>query len=380
MSMELHRNAESRMAEAELLEARGDVAEARRLFLQAADAEAAAFEYIPQDRPRTRGIIAVSAVSLYWRANAFDEAIRHAHRYLSLSGLPDAERVELEQLLIEVRRAKQAQAVGQAYSGRLLEISLRGPQFQEGLAPLDVLSLKYEQMRKLLIRSAEWVSERPFRQQGTVPEEVTQLYTPLVGAASIGSYRFQLHIQSPLQPRLFFIGGPAITADHVADAFFTVLRLTASDLRPELDERVPDRLYRETFMKLVRNFAPSGRELREIEIADRYRTDLLPVVLTQDVHKDLDQSIPKPDRERTDQPEPVGTLRALHLDESWLVLVEKGEDKKYTIAKDKVFDDVVGPFVNRRVRLVGSDKDKKFLVEDILLAEEDSSPQATEQP
>lgn len=96
------------MAEAELLVARGRLPEAKKRWLEAAHLEAAAFEQIPQDRGKTRGIIAVSAVALFRDAGAFDEAFRLADEYLTTGDLPDAWQAELAAL---VRRTELQEAL-----------------------------------------------------------------------------------------------------------------------------------------------------------------------------------------------------------------------------------------------------------------------------
>ena len=100
MSVELHRRAEALMGRAELLE-RTDPDESRRLYLEAAALEADVFAGIPTGRPKTRGIIAVSAVSLYWRAGAQDEVARLAREYLACPDIPDFARYQLGELLAD---------------------------------------------------------------------------------------------------------------------------------------------------------------------------------------------------------------------------------------------------------------------------------------
>ena len=112
MSVDAHQQAEHFMAEADQLEAQGRQQQAQQARLQAAQCEARAFEHIPVSRPRTRGVIAVSAVALYRRAGALDEAIQHAHRYLGESDLPEFARQQLDELLTDVRRERQAKAAG----------------------------------------------------------------------------------------------------------------------------------------------------------------------------------------------------------------------------------------------------------------------------
>jgi hypothetical protein len=112
MSLDAHRQAEVLMGRADTLVAEGRAAEARDLYTQAAELEAKALESIPATRPRTRGIIAVSAVALYRRGGAIDEVTRHARRYLAERGLPEFARAQLAELLDDARRQQQARAVG----------------------------------------------------------------------------------------------------------------------------------------------------------------------------------------------------------------------------------------------------------------------------
>src|SRR5688572_3262140 len=90
MSVKLHRQAEQLMGEAEILAGKGRSDEARARWFEAARLEQEVFVQIPEDRQKTRGIIAVSAVALYRRAGALDEAIRAGCEYLSSGKLPAA--------------------------------------------------------------------------------------------------------------------------------------------------------------------------------------------------------------------------------------------------------------------------------------------------
>ncbi|HLH26257.1 MAG TPA: hypothetical protein VK066_27375 [Chloroflexota bacterium] len=107
MSADVHRRAEVLMGEAERKATQGYAEAARALYLAAAQEEARAYEYVPAPRARTRGVIAVSAVALFRRAGALDEAIRYAHRYLE-DALPDFARAQLDELLADSQRAQRA--------------------------------------------------------------------------------------------------------------------------------------------------------------------------------------------------------------------------------------------------------------------------------
>ena len=126
MSVKLHRQAEQLMGEAEILAGTGRADEARARWLEAARLEQKVFVQIPEDRQKTRGIIAVSAVALYRRAGALDDAIRAATEYLTNSNLLEAWQAELRALLDEIRAERQASANGHASRPDQRDISVRG--------------------------------------------------------------------------------------------------------------------------------------------------------------------------------------------------------------------------------------------------------------
>lgn len=95
MAMRIHRAAETLMGEADRARAEGLEQEARDLLADAARAETTAFLETPVDKVRTRGILAVSAVSLFHQANMTIEAERTATMMLAHEGLSEDTRSEL---------------------------------------------------------------------------------------------------------------------------------------------------------------------------------------------------------------------------------------------------------------------------------------------
>ena len=100
MSIEVHRKAQDVAFRAERLEATGQCEEAKRLYLEAARLEDEVLREIPASRPKTRGIIAVSTASLFWRAGVQEEVERVAREYLAVPDLPEFARIQLGDLLV----------------------------------------------------------------------------------------------------------------------------------------------------------------------------------------------------------------------------------------------------------------------------------------
>jgi hypothetical protein len=103
MSLELHRQAELLMGRADQMSVEGRARESADLNCQAAAIEAQVFDAIPLDRPRTRGVIAISSVALYRKAGALDQAVDQAESFLSRGDLPEFARLDLEEMIQEMR-------------------------------------------------------------------------------------------------------------------------------------------------------------------------------------------------------------------------------------------------------------------------------------
>ncbi|MGD9894842.1 MAG: hypothetical protein AB7U18_26465, partial [Dehalococcoidia bacterium] len=64
-----------------------------------------------------------------------------------------------------------------------------------------------------------------------------------------------------------------------------------------------------------------------------------------------------------------GVIRAVHLNEGWIVLDEAPRERKCYIDQYEVFDDVVGPMMNQWVRVPGHwERNRtRFVLHDIVL-------------
>lgn len=80
----------------------GLVSEAEDLFRQAAGIEEVALAQVGDDKPRTIGILAVSAVSLWVKGKDNKRALLVAHLCLSNPELPDHERAQLDDAVFDI--------------------------------------------------------------------------------------------------------------------------------------------------------------------------------------------------------------------------------------------------------------------------------------
>ncbi len=86
----------------------GEMGRAEDLYRQAAAAEFAAFDQLSSEKQRTRGITAVSIVSLFYKGRDYASAERLAREYLGAHRLPKFAEAQLGELLDRIRSARDA--------------------------------------------------------------------------------------------------------------------------------------------------------------------------------------------------------------------------------------------------------------------------------
>ena len=167
MSWSSHHSRSEKLAiEAELAVRAGDAPRAETLYREAAEQEAAAFDAIEKGKDRTRGITAVSAVSLWYKGRDYSSAEQFAHRSLATGQLPPFAEVQLRNLLQSVWTAAAAAKAGVKFVRGDVLVSVRGGEVIYGGAPLDLIVRKVDGIQSLLFRTVEMLLERPFRKRG----------------------------------------------------------------------------------------------------------------------------------------------------------------------------------------------------------------------
>lgn len=122
-----HDRSQELSSQASLLMQRGQVEEARQLYLQATSFESEALAQIAPEKPRTRGILAVSLVSQYYKATAYKDAEKTAYKLLSENSLPEFAREQLRELLSVIWEEQLLQDVSPHYPEETnKEIEIRG--------------------------------------------------------------------------------------------------------------------------------------------------------------------------------------------------------------------------------------------------------------
>lgn len=349
-----HRKAQEHSAGAELALARGDRQAAEKSYLLAAELEGLALQDVPADRPRSRGILAVSYVSLLFKAARYERAERAVCGLLAEGAVGEPYREQLRELLMVAWEEQLLAEQRVRYSGEQLDIALRGGKIGLGEAPADVAVHYLNGFNLLAHRAAEYKAGLPLRRSGPASMEIRDTVQSRATQPAPGSYRFSIKFVEPLQPSLFEDEGPIAAASRVSDLVFQVLRAVAGSNAAAVERLVSRQEYRVTLARLARNLVPAGDSLKEVEVRLQDASPLDAVRLVPELRRNVNQTIrdlePKGVEQEITEEQVVGILRAVNLDKRWLRVVPDDGRPAVEIRTDPdEIDDVIGPMVNRRV-------------------------------
>jgi len=369
--MNRYEESQLRVLEAEGLLRGGDVSAARQRYIEAADLQRALVESLPHERHRTRAVYGFSAATLYFRGHDLDEAERLASELLSQSWVEDHSRTQLRELLSRIWNERDFEAAHCELAARPLSVVLRNGEVRFGLAPTDVVDARIRSVLNLFQRIAAWINHVPAARRP--PSIMEEAYQTFASQPIAGSYRIDLHLAQPQQFLLDFpeIESPPPPPDQVLDDFMQFVSRAARDDYDAVQDFVPDEDYRRTFVRLIRNVVPDGTRVGEVEFRRGDEPKEAAVTLYPAHRHSLRQMV------RRARPSPTpgtearatsfsGTLRAVDLDRNLLRLDMKEQKLTFRKAED-IFDDVVGPMLNKLVTITGTypRRGQRFLATDM---------------
>jgi hypothetical protein len=356
---------------AERAERAGDHASALSQYAEAARLEEENALEIPGDVPRVRGVLAISAVALWLRAQRWDEAARAGCAFLALPSMLTADGLrELQALVERAWRAHELEAVfgrdRDAFAG--LEARMLGGAVRSGLAPAAVVAERREVIVPMLYRVADWRAKKKFRRAGasSFAASLEVLEAP-ARAASFGLRLFVRHL------------GQQVTAgepDHPHEIIADFLGLASAAADGRLASVAGDADYAKAFARAFRDLAGDGSQVESVELAHIESPSNTPAVSLGPEHRAaLTSSLTRVDSARPVRLE--GVLKSVNLRGSApTIWIERGGQPALRLRIEKgEHDDTIGPKLNRSVLVIGrhdvsEDGEAEEWADDVILLED----------
>jgi hypothetical protein len=255
---------EALAAQAERAWSEGRREEAQSLFAKAARIEEDVALGVPTSVPRSRSMLARSAVALWYKAAEYDHAKRIAYSFLATEALTKQGRSELEDLVDRCSREGAVALVRLASDMIPVEVKMDGGRVLIGLAPASAAKMVRERAMQLIMRSADYLTDQDYREHGESElqrQDRLQIYEAPARAASFG---VRLYVATGTQPPLLTSGGGAATGDvmpeRVVDYFLQVAG-AASQSPAAVRDIVRKEQYADAFIEGFGDIAPDGEEV-----------------------------------------------------------------------------------------------------------------------
>lgn len=348
---ELHKASEAAAIVAEQAFRDGNTSQAAILYAKAAELEQQALGSVDGTKARTRGITAVSAVALWYKAVAYERAEQLAYSMLADPSIPGFARTDLRNLVQAIWTEASKLAANVGFLPGQVFVSVKGGDVITGGAPLDLVVEKVQTIQAMFYRTIEFIRDMPLRLRGAPIRDIQESCRPWLFQAAPGSYQFSVAIQEPKQ-RDFF--REDTRPDLVARQFLEILKATSSEDQQQLETLVPKDDYRNIFLKLSRNLAPTGKSFDSIEF--RTATGDALIALTPEARTIINQTLKKnrpvdAQGSQASEEQLIGILRAVDLDKDFLDVTIDG-NPFHVVGLGDAMDDVIGPMVNRAVKVL----------------------------
>ena len=228
-------------------------------FKQALDFELAAIGELDQTSGLAWSILHRSAGTLALDCRDFRKAEQITAQALAGDPHPDIAE-ELRDLWEQIYFQRHLDLNGVALQDDELQMSLSGPEVSRGLAPLNAIYGRVDNIEKLIHRTAERKLGRRFREGGQPVKEVRDNYRMMVSVPREGSFAVTLKFGSLIQPAL-----PGMSdAASVMNDFMQLIELINRSRDDVIQDLIADEAYLRNFFSLAKRIAPDGKSIRQV--------------------------------------------------------------------------------------------------------------------
>lgn len=247
--------------EAEFARLDGDFVQYEALVREAYELEASAAWSIKDDLSfePTRSVIFRSAANLALEAKLHREAERLVSA--ALSGFPPADIAdELRDCLENVYFMRHLDLRGVQLNPGEVQLAIDGDSVAFGMARSNEFLSRVRDFGTLLIRNAERRAGRPFREAGRPKKSILETFEMYISTPRAASFAVTLKLGQTQQLNIPEVDIAAQTVEDVVKGLDAYSR----DAITELEDLIPDQMYRENFVAIADSLAPDGKDIKTV--------------------------------------------------------------------------------------------------------------------
>ena len=364
------RQSEELALRAEQTWAAGQRVEACKLFAEAAALEQEVALAVSGGSIRIRGVLAISAVALWYKAGEFARAKHLAYVFLADGEhLSEQGKKDLEELVDRCSREGETARLVNDLGMIPVDVKLNGGRVGVGVAPAAATQKRRQAVNALLMRSADLEAGNAYRDRGESElsgDEIEVFEVPALAA----SYGMRFYVATGIQQKT----APTVTPEKVVGRFLS-LALAAENGPQAVRDAIADPQYAKAFIDGFGEIAPDGDDIGTVSCsAPSWKMPRSPPLVFEKKHRDALRSASAPLAARElKRGEKVieGRLAAVHLtsEDGWIEVrvASKKAPIEIILVEDKKLRAKVATMVDSDVRVYGkwSQKAERLVMTDV---------------
>lgn len=256
-----HNQAMDVLEEAIVAKRDNDSEKAIELYIKAFELEKEAANSLDKSKEYepTRGILYRSAATLALECGFSREAEKLVSE--GLAGEPYEEIAEeLREIFDKVNFRRHLELKGVVLQPDEFQFSLSGPSVGLGIAYSSEVMFRIGSVERMLIRTAERKTGKPFRTKGRIENNIKNKFELFLSTPRAASFAITFRVGELEQIELPGIGD----SGELIGELFDCLQLYSADEYEILQERISSELYYENFIGLADTIAPDGKNIKNV--------------------------------------------------------------------------------------------------------------------
>ena len=178
---------------------------------------------------------------------------------LGLAGDPPPEIAnELREVFEKINFHRHLSLQGIELNPNEIQMSIIGNAISDGMALVDDVVVRVQNLEKLFIRTGQRINNRPF---GRIPKD-SKTYSLFISPPRAGSFAVTLRVGQPQQGML-----PGMdNRQQIIDEVIFNLDLLNEQRIDDLRKAIPEKEYLESFLGVAKNIAPDGDSVRMVGV------------------------------------------------------------------------------------------------------------------
>lgn len=173
--------------------------------------------------------------------------------------IPTILREELKNMYEDINFYRHMELKGVDLQPSEIQICMSGNSISYGMGPMDSVISRIDTFKTLSIRTAERHSGISFRKSGKPNKNIINMYQSYLSVPRAASLSFTIRFATP---GVYDMGREFVPSIDIIEDITQNISYIQNDEYIKLERSIPDNVYRNNFISLVKELAPDGEDIK----------------------------------------------------------------------------------------------------------------------